>query len=327
MKRRNFLLATSATFITVTSGVFGKAWASENSKTKLVVADQSELIRNLLEASGESKNIGFDLELPNFSGGPAILEAIRAGALDIAYVGDTPPIQARAAGVFLPIIATFTREQAQYRLVRRDGAEIKQLSDLRGKRVSYIEGSGRQVFLIEALNRAGLGLKDVELVNLRVAELSDALRANAVDVAVLTEPHVTRLARQINATPVPDPLERTLLPSTSYLYARPEALADAEKADAIRQFIAAFVRAGVWSNANTEEWGRHYYTGFQRVDAESTKAILSSQSPLVFQTAAEAQAHHQKLIDILHSAGTLPQKFDASSSFVDTYDGVIVSNR
>ena len=327
MNKRRFLLAAQSLLALSAWSMAAAARAAVNPKTRLVVADQSELLRHLLDASGERKRLGFQLELPNFAGGPAIFEAIRAGALDIAYVGDTPPIQARAAGVNLPIIATFTRERAQYRLVQRAGANVQRLSDLRGKRVSYVEGSGRQVFLIEALTRAGLKLGDVQLVHLRVAELNDALRANAVDVAVLMEPHVTRLGKQIGAAPVPDPQERNLLPATSYIYARPEALADAQKAEAIGEFLAAFVRAGKWSNANVAQWGRHYYTDFQRVDAESTAAILASQSPLLFQTAAEARPHHQKLIDILHAAGTLPKAFDAAGSFATTYDRVIEAQR
>lgn len=327
MDKRSFLLGGSSLVALAALGTTGVGHAAVDPKTKLVVADQSELVRHLLLASGENKRVGFQLELPNFAGGPAIFEAIRAGALDIAYVGDTPPIQARAAGVHLPIIVTFTRELAQYRLVQRAGAGIEKLSDLRGKRVSYIEGSGRQVFLIEALKRAGLGLKDVQLVNLRVAELNDALRANAVDVAVIMEPHVSRLAKQIGARTVPDPQERSLLPSTSYIYARPEALADAQKSQAIAEFLAAFIRAGKWSNAHEKEWGQHYYTEFQGMDAQTTAAILTSLSPLVFQTAAEARPLHQKLIDTLYEAGTLPKRLDAAGSFSTGYDTVIVANR
>lgn len=327
VNKRRFLLAGPSLLAAAALASTTAARAAADPKTRLVVADQSELLRHLLDASGERKRLGFQLELPNFAGGPAIFEAIRAGALDIAYVGDTPPIQARAAGVQLPIIATFTRERAQYRLVQRADAGIERLADLRGKRLSYVEGSGRQVFLIEALTRAGLTLADVKLVNLRVAELNDALRAKAVDVAVLMEPHVTRLGKQIGARPVPDPQERTLLPATSYLYARPDVLADPAKSQAIVDFLGAFVRAGKWSNGHEQEWGRHYYTQFQRIDAESTAAILASQSDLLFQTAAEAQPHHQKLIDILHAAGSLPQRLDAAGSFVSTYDRVIVANR
>lgn len=321
MLKRDFLLALAAV------GIGAAAQAAVNAKTRLVVADQSELLRNLLEASGERARLAFQLETPNFAGGPAIFEAIRAGALDIAYVGDTPPIQARAAGVELPIIATFTRELAEYRLVQSASAGVERLADLRGKRVSYIEGSGRQAFLIEALNRAGLGIKDVQLVNLRVAELNDALRAKAIDVAVIAEPHITRLSKQIGARVVPDPLERQLLPSTSYIYARPEALANPQKSAAIAEFLAAFVRAGTWSNRQRQEWGEHYLRKFQRIDADSAAAIQNAQSPLRFQTAAEAQPHHQKLIDILHGAGTLPKRLDAAGSFVTTYDSIIQANR
>jgi sulfonate transport system substrate-binding protein len=326
MDRRN-LLRTAALGIVITLGfASGNAFAVDAS-TKLVVADQSELVRNLLDASGERKSIDFDIEFPNFAGGPAILEAIRAGALDIAYVGDTPPIQARAAGTLLPIIGTFTREVAQYRLTSRPGLVINNLSELKGKKLSYVEGSGRQVFLIEALNRAGLKLDDVELVNLRVADLPDAIRSGAVDVAVLQEPHVTRLVNQVGASPVLDPEERKLLPSTSYFYARPDALADPNKAEAIKTFLAAFIRAGKWSNDHETEWAKSYYTDFQRVSPEDTNAILEGQSPLVFQTSAEAIPHHQKLIDILYQAGSLKERLDANGSFVDSFDTVIEQSR
>jgi sulfonate transport system substrate-binding protein len=295
--------------------------------TKLIVADQSELVRNLLDASGQREKLDFELEFPNFAGGPAILEAIRAGALDIAYVGDTPPIQARASGTLLPIIATFTREVAQYRLTSRPGLVINKLSELKGKKLSYVEGSGRQVFLIEALNRAGLKLEDVTLVNLRVADLPDALRSGAVDVAVLQEPFVTRLTNQAGASAVLDPEERKLLPSTSYFYARPDVLKDPKKVEAINQFLAAFVKAGKWSNEHEKEWSKFYYTDFQRVSTDDTAAILKGQSPLVFQTSTEAIPHHQKLIDILYQAKSIKERLDAKGSFVGTYDKVIEQSR
>ena len=157
--------------------------------------------------------------------------------------------------------------------------------------------------------------------------LPDAIRSGAVDVAVLQEPHVTRLENQVGASPVLDPEERKLLPSTSYFYARPAVLADPGKAAAIRQFIGAFVRAGRWSNDNQEAWAKHYYTDFQRIDPNDTAAILSGQSPLVFQTSVEAIPHHQKLIDILYQSGSLKERFDAAGSFVDTFDDVIAGAR
>lgn len=326
MDKRQFLTGSAA----LLTGLAAKAKTTPTSidpKTKLTLADQSEQIRNLLEASGERKKLQFQLDLPNFAGGPAVFEAIRAGALDIAFVGETPPIQARAAGIYLPIIATFTRELAQYRLLQHANAGVERLSDLRGKKVSFVEGSGRQIFLIEALNRAGLTLKDIHPVHLRVGDLNDALRAKAVDVAIIMEPHVTRLRKQIGARVVPDPQERKLLPSTSYIYARPDVLADAQKSEAIAQFLGAFVRSSKWSNANRAQWGEHYYTKYQRLDPQTTESILASQSPLLFQTSAEAIPLHQRLIDILHESGSLTQRLDAKDSFLATFDSVVTANR
>ena len=327
VNRRDFVLTVAAAGLVAGRGVQAHAAGDLDPATRLVVADQSELVRSLLEASGEGAELGFQVEFPNFAGGPAILEAIRAGALDIAYVGDTPPIQARASGTLLPIVATFNREVATYRLTSRPGLVINDLKELKGKKVSYVEGSGRQVFLIEALNRAGLTLDDVELVRLRVADLPDAIRSGAVDVAVLQEPHVTRLVKQVGASPVLDPQERRLLPSTSYFYARPEVLADPGKSAAIARFIAAFIHAGKWSNENEAAWGKFYYVDFQRISEDDTKAILADQSPLVFETSAEAIPHHQELIDILYQAGSLKERFDAHGSFVDTFDPIILAER
>ena len=325
MNRRFFLSSLAAAAGSATTRAQSQGGSAP--VAPLAVADQGELLRNLFEASGESARSDLKVQFPNFAGGPAILEAMRAGALDIAYVGDTPPIQARASGTLLPIVATFARERAEYRLTSRPGLVIEKLSELKGRKVSYVEGSGRQAFLIEALNRAGLKLDDVERVNLRVADLPDAIRAGAVDVAVLQEPFVTRLTKQVGAAQVRDPEERRLLPSTSYIYARPEVLEDPAKAVAIGAFLAAFVRAGTWSNRNREAWGKHYYTDFQRIRPDETTAILAAQSPLAFQTSAEAIPHHQKLIDILHQAGSLPERFEAAGSFASTFDPVVVAAR
>lgn len=322
MKRRDFLAVSLAAAGFAAAPAIVRA-ATLDPRTKLVVADQGELLANLFKASGLGETLGFKPELPNFAGGPAIIEAIRAGALDLGYVGDTPPIQARAAGTLFPIVATMTRELPQYRLTCRPGLEIAHLSELRGKRLSYIEGSGRQVFLIEALNRGGVGLDEVTLVNLRIADLPDAIRTSAIDVAVLQEPHVTRLARQVGATPVSDPEERRLLPTTSYIFARPEVLADPAKAEAVAALIAGVKRAGLWANANAEAWGEAYYTRAQGIAPEDTAAILAAQSPWVFQTSAEAIPHHQRLIDILYQAKAIPARLDAKESFVPTFDPIL----
>ena len=56
-----------------------------------------------------------------FQSGPPILEAIAAGAVDIGYVGETPPVFAQAGGVpFVYVAADPPAPKAEAILVRKD---------------------------------------------------------------------------------------------------------------------------------------------------------------------------------------------------------------
>jgi ABC-type nitrate/sulfonate/bicarbonate transport system substrate-binding protein len=57
----------------------------------------------------------------NFLGGPAVLEAFRAGALDLVTIGNTPPIQAQGAGERILIVAAWQLSGPQYGLAVRPG--------------------------------------------------------------------------------------------------------------------------------------------------------------------------------------------------------------
>ncbi len=144
--------------------------------TKLVVADQNEALQTLMRASGAQAKLGSEVAYANFLGGPAILEAFRAGALDLATVGNTPPIQAHAAGERILIVAARASSETDYFFAVRPGLKVATLEDFRGKSVAYGEGTARQPFVLNALKLAGLTKKDVKLVPLRAADFPDAIR-------------------------------------------------------------------------------------------------------------------------------------------------------
>jgi sulfonate transport system substrate-binding protein len=54
------------------------------SGTSLVVADQSEALQSVFKASGEAGRLTAKVKYANFTGGPAVLEAFRAGAAQLA---------------------------------------------------------------------------------------------------------------------------------------------------------------------------------------------------------------------------------------------------
>ncbi len=79
-------------------GAAGELWpATVPPGTALAVGDQNEVLQTLMAASSQATTLGGKVTYANFIGGPAVLEALRAGALDLATVGNTPPVQAQAA--------------------------------------------------------------------------------------------------------------------------------------------------------------------------------------------------------------------------------------
>ncbi|WP_019404540.1 ABC transporter substrate-binding protein [Chelatococcus sp. GW1] len=294
--------------------------------TKLVVADQNEALQTLMKASGEQDRFVADVTYANFLGGPAILEAFRAGALDLASVGNTPPIQAQAAGEAIPIVAAVTSAVVDYSLAVRPGLTVKTLEDLKGKRISYAEGTGRQPFVLHALKAAGLTRKDVVLVPLRVSDFPDAIRTGQVDVAVLNEPHFSRyLADTEGASALPDSEHDRLARRLSYLYASTKALSEPGKAAAIRDFVTRWITAKRWAAANTDAWVKAYFVDRQRLSAADGRAIAVSEGEPTFPLLSELVPRQQELVDIIHEAGDLPERLDASRQFDLRFDAVIAA--
>lgn len=284
--------------------------------TKLVIADQSEFQQSVLRASGELEILPFEYEFANFVGGPAILEAFRAGAADTARVGDTPPIQALIAGQDVPIIFGTQSDPDNTRLAVAADRDITTLADLRGKKIAYAEGTAQQAIVLRALAKADLSTEDVELIRLQLAEFPDAIRTGQVDVAPLNEPNLTRFLNNPGTTLIDTSESGGTSTGLSYLYARSEAIADPGKAAALQAYIAAFTRAVQWANDNPDEWLQKYYVEGQGLTPEDGKRIVESLGSYSFPKLDEdLVARQQATIDVIDEAGELPKSVEASDGF------------
>lgn len=296
------------------------------SGTKLVVADQNEGLQTLMRAAGAAEKLSSTITYANFLGGPAILEAFRAGALDLATVGNTPPIQAHAAGEQIPIVAARTSSEADYFFAVRPGLKIDTLEQLRGKSIAYGEGTGRQPFVLNALKLAGLTRKDVRLVPLRATDFPDAIRSGQVDVASLNEPHFSRYLSDFadrGASAIPKTQNDRLPKSLTYLYASRKALDDPAKAAAIREFVVAWIEANRWSNKNVGAWVDAYYVKRQNLKPADGRKIVEADGIYDFPSLTSLIPRQQALIDVIFEAGDLPKRLDAREEFDLSFDDVI----
>lgn len=291
----------------------------------LRVGDQLELIQQSLDISGQIDEIPVDLDFANFSGGPEVLEAFRADEIDVAWVGDTPPIHANAAGEDLIIIAAWRSSPQEYRVVTSPDSDIEGLDDLEGTSVAYAEGTNQQPVVLKTLEAAGLGVDDVDLVRLTFSELSEAVQAGEVDWAPLEEPFYSRVTNNFGAGVLEDEEAQELGTGLRYLYASREALEDPERSAALRSFVEHYL-TGIHElkNEDPELWIDDYYVSNQNIPEEDGQRIMDGRGTYVFPLLDDDLiAEQQELIDVIDRAGELPAPVEAEDIYDPRFNEVI----
>ena len=299
------------------------------SGTALVVGDQNEVLQTVMAASGEQARLGAKVSYANFLGGPAVLEAFRARALDLATVGNTPPIQAQAAGERVLIVAAWQMSGPEYGLAVRPGLTLTRLADLRGKRIGYAEGTARQPFVLNVLKLAGLTRTEVTFVPLRSADFPDAIRSGGIDVGPLNEPHLSRYLADYadrGASAIPASEIARLPRGLSYLYASGAALDDTARTAAIADFVTHWIAAVRWSKANRDAWVDAYYVTRQNLSATDGRKIEEAAGAVSFPLLGGLIETQQATADLIYQAGDLPKRLDARAEFDFRFDEVIAAS-
>jgi taurine transport system substrate-binding protein len=133
---------------------------------------------------------GLRLELKPFPAGPAMLPALAAGEIDVAWFGEFPAVTGFVNGLPLEVFMVQHMHRSHIRLVARPEVGIKTLRDLKGKKIGVSIGSTGHFHLLRALAVAGLSQQDVTLINLAPGNMPPAYVAGQIDAALTWEPHV-----------------------------------------------------------------------------------------------------------------------------------------
>jgi sulfonate transport system substrate-binding protein len=280
--------------------------------TKLSLGDP--VVQKQLEASGALAELPLRVEWQNISGGPATIEAFRAGALDGGSVGDTPPIHATFTGLDVKIVAVSLRDEPIYRLAIAPGSLVASVAELRGKKIAYSPGQAQGALVLRVLKEQGLSRSDVQLVQLLSTEFKDALASRQVDVAPLSGAPLKRYLNEFGARGATS-IEHGVSDSLSFFYVRSEVLQDADKAAALRAYAERRIEAQLWAAQNPERWIDVYYVEDQGLSLDEGRFIVDSAGQPRFPADwSEAIALTQATIDLL-VAETGQQRFSAETLF------------
>lgn len=198
------------------------------------------------------------VEWTSFNAGPSAIEALFAGAIDLAYIGPNPAITGyvRSQGEALRIIAGAASGGVS--LVVRNDSGIQKPEDFHGKKVASPQLGNTQDIALRAWLLAH-GMKpsdkggDVHVLPIANPDQLTLFLSKQLDAAWAPEPWATRLVKEGNGHIFLD--ERTLWPhgqfvitniivSTKFLHDHP---------DVVKNWLAAHVELTDWINGHLPE--------------------------------------------------------------------------
>lgn len=258
-----------------------------------------------LEASGLIDELDIEVEWANISGGPKTLEAFRADAIDVGAVADIPPLFAQWTGTPVKIVAARETvdplDHPTYELGIAPGVEVTDLKDLAGKKIAYSPGQAQGALVLRVLEKAGLSEDDVELVEMQSVDDSfvNALASNQVDVAplgqTLAKTFLAKYERDGGSTIAPGVRDDAWT-----LYAPVEVIEDANKAAALKKYVAIWARAVAWVNEHPEEFAQAFYVDHEGLSEEDAQYVVDALGTFSVPTSwDETIARHQETADLL----------------------------
>ncbi len=201
---------------------------------------------------------GTKIEWKTFNAGPAAIEALFAGALDMTYIGPNPTISGyvRSNGEALRVVAGAASGGAA--LVVRNDSGISKPADFHGKKVASPQlGNTQDVALRSWLRSNGMKSTDkggdVQVIPLANPDQLTLFVKKELDAAWAPEPWATRLIREGNGRLFLD--ERTLWPNGQFVCANLIVSARFLKQhpDVVKNWLRAHVGLTDWINAHIPE--------------------------------------------------------------------------
>ncbi len=249
------------------------------------------------------------VEWMQFAAGPPLLEAMRAGAIDIGAVGDTPPIFAQSAGAPIVYAAAVPNADAAESVIVRAGSPIRTLSEIKGAKVGLTKGSSSHLLLLEALNSVGLTVADIRPAYLAPLDAASAFASGAIDAWAIWDPYLVMAEHR---TPTRTLVNRGgLAPSSSFIVAyRPIAERSPKVLGAVLDFLAA---ESAWGDEHIDQAAQ--IISNQTGIAHDISILALQRAPLAVKPLTPAiVTRQQAAADLFHAQAFIPTRISVKDA-------------
>jgi sulfonate transport system substrate-binding protein len=252
-RHTRFMPHLAAVLLAAFTTLNASAQSNDNDAKVLRIGYQKSGLLAVLKAQGSLdaalKPLGYSIKWFEFPAGPQLLEALNANSVDFGSTGAPPPVFAQAGGVrFVYVGAEPSGPHAEAILVKSDST-LRNVADLKGKRVALQKGSSSNYLLLEALKKAGLQYEDVHAVYLAPADARAAFERGSVDAWVIWDPYYAAAQQTLKARALAD---YSQLNSPYNFYEATRDFAQ-QHADVVGAILGQLRTTGLWVNAHPVE--------------------------------------------------------------------------
>ncbi|MCA7898092.1 sulfonate ABC transporter substrate-binding protein [Burkholderia cepacia] len=313
-QRRQWLQGAAAGLAGLALGpLAGLPAHAQDSGTRLRVGFQKYGNFVVLKARGTLEkrlaSQGVTVQWLEFPAGPQLLEGLNAGAIDVGTVGETPPIFAQAGGVDFVYIGNEPPAPQGEAIVVLPDSPIRNVAQLRGKKVAFNKGSNVHYLLVKALEHAGLTYADIQPIYLTPADARAAFVQRNVDAWVIWDPYLAAAERQIGARVIANG-EGLVRNTQYYLAARKYAAAHPQVLRALLDEVDAVDR---WARDHVTEVAAQL-SPLVGLDAPTLEVALKRAGYGVQPISDATLAYQQNIADAFSALKLIPGKLSVASA-------------
>lgn len=267
---------------------------------KLIVAKQNHFFEQ------EFPNV--KVEWKEFPAGPQTLEALAVNSIDFGYTGDAPIVFALSAGKQLNYLGYEQAFKQGHALLVPNNSALKNLSDIKGKRIAFTKGSSAHNFLAEVLKKENLSWNDIQPVFLTPSDGRAALDKGAIDAWAVWEPYATATELSGKAKSLFDSFT---LPATYGFYLAQPKFVDLHP-DSAKKVLDVLNKTDDWINAHQKETAQILATSTS-LDLNIAAQVLTKKAipnPVATLTPEVAQSQ-QDIGNLFYDLKLIPNKIDA----------------
>ena len=174
-----------------------------------------------------------------------INESFATKRVDVVFEAEPPAIVGKAAGIDIKIVA-LSCTLVQDIIVRSD-TDIQSVSDLKGKKIAVLAGTGSHYGLLKILRAAGLSASDIEVVDMIPPDAKSAFATGRVDGWAVWPPWIEQeeIAGTGRVLPRGDAVIQSIM-VVRYEFAQ-------EHPEVLREIITVLQRTKKWVQENPAE--------------------------------------------------------------------------